>query len=216
MARSKQPQAVKLNVLPKLAKRYDTLKSNSDDARSDMGNFFQEAENDHQINRAAFKHALKIRGMEAEKRTVYLADLNAYCDVLGVFSSPGLFEDPQRIGAAGPDTPSGEPGEGTDGGEDTDDETGDDAGKGDPVSTEEQQVAQTPQEIEAYNLGESEGRAGNRIDANPYTDENLRKFYVYGWGNGQADKVQGQMGNGTRSRRRSTAALETAEPAGVA
>lgn len=92
------PAGVNLDRLPKLAERWDARKSKADDARSDLGTLAKEVE-DLGFNRAAFKLTMKLRNMEAAKRSDFLASLNAYCDKLGVFAQADIFNDvPTGVG----------------------------------------------------------------------------------------------------------------------
>lgn len=89
------PGAVKLDRLTGLVGRIEAAKSVNDDARSDLGNIYKEAD-DMGFNRQALKMAVKLRNMEPEKRNDYLSSLQAYCDFLGVWTQGSLFgEDPQ-------------------------------------------------------------------------------------------------------------------------
>jgi uncharacterized protein (UPF0335 family) len=108
----KQPQAVpperieefqggsrnaeRLDKLPFLAARIDTAKSRSDDARSDLGNIYHQAETDG-FNRRALKDAVRLREMEPAKRNDYLSSLAAYCDKLGIWAQGDLLGDEPRI-----------------------------------------------------------------------------------------------------------------------
>src|SRR5690242_3765997 len=83
-----------------IIRRIDTAKSEADDARSDLGNLYKEAEESLGLNRPALKQALKIRGMEAVKREAFLRDLDQYLHVLGVGRQDDLFEGPAKPVAA--------------------------------------------------------------------------------------------------------------------
>ncbi len=88
----------RLDKLPGIAARIDSAKAVSDDARSDMGNIYKEAE-DQGFNRRALKEACRLRNMEPEKRRDYLSSLNAYCDKLGIWNQGDLFEEQPKTPA---------------------------------------------------------------------------------------------------------------------
>ncbi|HEV2303820.1 MAG TPA: GapR family DNA-binding domain-containing protein [Stellaceae bacterium] len=83
---------MELGKLKGLVSRIEAKKSELDDARSDLGNVYQEAE-DLGFNRRALREAVRLKGMEREKRNDYLASLAAYCDALGVFAQKDLLGD---------------------------------------------------------------------------------------------------------------------------
>lgn len=89
----------------KLIARIDSKKQISDDARSDLGSIFKEAE-DHGFDRGAMKLAIKVRNMEVGKRNDFLANLNTYCEWLGVFAQADLFTEQEQ--GIGPKTEGGE------------------------------------------------------------------------------------------------------------
>lgn len=92
------PKGVNLDRLTKLVERIEAKKQVSDDARSDLGTIYKEAE-DLGFNRPALKLAVKLRNMEVDKRADFLSSLNAYCDKLGVFAQQDLFnEAPTGVG----------------------------------------------------------------------------------------------------------------------
>jgi len=82
--------AVNIGKLSGLVQRIEAKKQAADDVRSDLGNLYQEAE-DYGFNRAALKMALKLKHMEDDKRSDFLASLATYCDVLGVWAQGDLF-----------------------------------------------------------------------------------------------------------------------------
>lgn len=92
------PQGVNLDKLTKLAERWESKKSQADDARSDLGTIAKEVE-DLGFNRAAFKLTMKLRNMEPDKRNDFLSSLNAYCDFFKIFGQADLWGDaPTGVG----------------------------------------------------------------------------------------------------------------------
>ncbi|MGD9613773.1 MAG: hypothetical protein AB7H90_01100 [Alphaproteobacteria bacterium] len=84
-----------LDRIPQLVERIDAKKQVADDARSDLGTIFKEVE-DLGHDRGALKLAIKLRNMEAGKRTTFMTRLNEYLDVLGVFAQGDLFSDEEQ------------------------------------------------------------------------------------------------------------------------
>lgn len=72
------------DVLKKLVADIDSARSDMDDARSEMGTLFKNAENDHGINRMALKQAIKLKNMELLKRAEWIRCFETYCHILGV------------------------------------------------------------------------------------------------------------------------------------
>lgn len=72
------------DALKSLVSQIETMKSDMDDARSEMGTLYKNAENDLGINRMALKQAIKLKNMESLKRSEWLRSFNAYCEILGV------------------------------------------------------------------------------------------------------------------------------------
>lgn len=94
------PTSSNIDLLDGLVKRIEAKKSVADDARSDLGTIYKEAE-DFGFNRGALKLAIKLRNMEADKRSDFLASLNAYCDRLGIFAQRDLWGNaPAGVGPA--------------------------------------------------------------------------------------------------------------------
>jgi uncharacterized protein (UPF0335 family) len=83
-----------LDRLPDIAARIDSAKAKSDDARSDLGHIYHQAEEDG-FNRRAIKEAVRLRNMEPDKRNDYLASLNAYCAKLCIWGQGAIFEEPR-------------------------------------------------------------------------------------------------------------------------
>ena len=74
--------------LCELVARIDTMKADMDDARSEMGSLYKHAEDDLGINRMALKQAIKLKNMEALKRSDWLRSFQSYCHILGVDARP--------------------------------------------------------------------------------------------------------------------------------
>lgn len=72
------------DALKRLVSQIKSMKSDMDDARSEMGTLYKNAENDHGINRMALKQAIKLEGMEPLKRAEWLRSFESYCHILGV------------------------------------------------------------------------------------------------------------------------------------
>ncbi len=85
----------RLDDLPNIAARIDSAKAQSDEARSDLGHIYHQAEEDG-FHRRALKEAVRLRNMEPDKRRDYLASLNAYCDKLGIWNQGELLEEQPR------------------------------------------------------------------------------------------------------------------------
>src|SRR6185295_3278014 len=81
--------------LVKASKEYARLKSKMDDARSPMGQFFKDFEEDGG-HKAALKLAMKIADMESIKAQDFWRSLERYCDELGVFAQHDLLDDLAR------------------------------------------------------------------------------------------------------------------------
>lgn len=102
MARGRKPKetppigAPQLNRLDSLLPRIESAKATSDDARSDIGNVYKEAE-DFGFHRKALKEAVRLRNMEPQKRNDYLSSLQAYCDYLKVWSQGNLFGEEPKV-----------------------------------------------------------------------------------------------------------------------
>ena len=71
-------------IVKQLARDVDSAKAVLDDGRSEMGNLYKNAENDHGIHRQAFKWANKLATMEPLKRANWLRSFQSYCHILGV------------------------------------------------------------------------------------------------------------------------------------
>ena len=76
--------SVDADYLRSLVAQIKSAKADSDEARSEMGNLYKNAENDHGINRMALKAAIKLEGMEALKRAGWMRAFESYCHILGV------------------------------------------------------------------------------------------------------------------------------------
>jgi uncharacterized protein (UPF0335 family) len=102
MARGRQPAEVapigapQLNRLDSLVPRIESAKAVSDDARSDIGNVYREAE-EFGFHRKALKEAIRLRNMEPDKRNDYLSSLQAYCDYLKVWAQADLLNPSPEI-----------------------------------------------------------------------------------------------------------------------
>src|SRR5437764_5629593 len=94
--------AERLDELPAIAARIDSAKARSDEARSDLGHIYHQAEEDG-FHRRALKEAVRLRDMEPGKRRDYLTSLNAYCDKLGVWDQGELLDEQPRPPQPHPD-----------------------------------------------------------------------------------------------------------------
>ena len=72
------------DALKSLVSQIKSMKSDMDDARSEMGTLYKNAENDLGINRMALKQAIKLESMKPLKRAEWLRSFESYCHVLGV------------------------------------------------------------------------------------------------------------------------------------
>jgi uncharacterized protein (UPF0335 family) len=78
-----------------LVRRIEAKKAVLDNGRSDLGNIYQEAE-EQGFNGRALKEAIRLKNMEPAKRHDYLTSLNAYCDELGMFAQGDLLNEEPR------------------------------------------------------------------------------------------------------------------------
>ncbi len=72
---------------------YNTMKSDMDSARGEMGSLLKNAEDQHQLHRKAFKDVQKLEKMDAAKRADYLRAFNAYLKYLGLDAQPDMFDE---------------------------------------------------------------------------------------------------------------------------
>lgn len=88
--------------LHKLAREYGGMKGKMDETRGEMGSWFKNAENDHGLNRAAFKLAMKLRDMDDLKREAFLIDLDHYLDAFNLRAQTSLIQSPPaKLAAVG-------------------------------------------------------------------------------------------------------------------
>lgn len=71
-------------TLRQIVRNIEAAKADADEARSEMGNLFKNAENDHGVNRMALKQAIKLKNMEPLRRADWLRRVESYCHILGV------------------------------------------------------------------------------------------------------------------------------------
>ena len=69
--------------LKALVAEIEAMKSDMDDARSEMGTLYKNAENDLGINRMALKQAIKLKNMESVKRAEWRRSFENYNEILG-------------------------------------------------------------------------------------------------------------------------------------
>ena len=112
MTRNMGDGSIDPDKLRELVARIDTMKADMDDARSEMGSLYKHAEDDLGINRMALKQAIKLKNMEALKRSDWLRSFQSYCHILGVDAQAELD---LVQGGAGEDNAGGEDSGGEDG-----------------------------------------------------------------------------------------------------
>ncbi len=78
----------------KLAADFKRLKGTMDVARGELGAKMQDAEKSWNCNRAMFKMAAKLQGMDPDTAQANLRVLLRYCEALGVVDQGELFESP--------------------------------------------------------------------------------------------------------------------------
>jgi hypothetical protein len=88
----KQNDGIHPEVLKSLVAKCKGIKSDMDDARGDYGQAIKDAEDTHNINRPAFKLAMKLSDMEINKRRDFMRSLGDYCDKLGLNDQTDMFE----------------------------------------------------------------------------------------------------------------------------
>ena len=79
--------------LVKLAKRHDSLKSDMDQARGELGAVMKDAEETSNIHRAVFKLCRKLDNMDPDRRFSFLAHFDHYRETLELDRDGSLFED---------------------------------------------------------------------------------------------------------------------------
>lgn len=70
--------------LKRLVGQIESLNADMVEQRGELGNLYKNAENDHGVNRMALKQAIKLKNMEALKRSAWLRAFESYCHILGV------------------------------------------------------------------------------------------------------------------------------------
>jgi uncharacterized protein (UPF0335 family) len=172
-----------LDRLPNVAARIDSAKAKSDDARSDLGHIYHQAEEDG-FHRRALKEAVRLRNMEPDKRNDYLASLNAYCDKLGVWDQGAMYEEPRP-----PRPPDGMPVELSDG----------------DKERLAKRTAEGNQDAAGYTheVGRQAGLEGKNSTDNPWPEGvKAHDTWHKGWLAGQEELVNGTVGKAPRKRRR--------------
>lgn len=81
-------------TLHKMAREYGGMKGKMDETRGEMGAWFKNAENDHGLNKAAFKLAIKLKDTDDLKREAFLIDLDHYLDAFGLRNQTSLIQNP--------------------------------------------------------------------------------------------------------------------------
>ena len=84
-------------TITKLASDWKVLKADMDAARGEMGNMVQTAEENHGINRKAFKQACKLANMETIEAQADIRAMLYYCECLGVFDQADFFADLPKV-----------------------------------------------------------------------------------------------------------------------
>lgn len=146
-----------------------------------------------QLDKQAFKLALKLRGMEPTKRDAYLGDLEFLIDVFGLKAQGNLFdgldEKPEAEGAGQGAAPTGDR-------------------KLDDRAT-----------ASAYNDGLKAGKAGKKAAENPHDGKpnakDLADAWADGWTDGQTELVGSGLGKAA-GRGKAAAVGADAAPAGTA
>lgn len=88
-----------------LAKGYDQLKADMDDARGELGALLKNAEDGQNIHRKAFKLANQLRNMPDDRCSAFLAHFDHYRQALKV-DRAGLFDDESEDEAAPESAPA--------------------------------------------------------------------------------------------------------------
>ncbi|MFE1598211.1 hypothetical protein [Methylobacterium sp. ID0610] len=95
--KSTKPKGIHPEVLKSLVGKCQGIKADLDEARGELGSAIKDAEETHGINRPAFKLAMKLQGMETDKRRDFMRSLADYCDKLGLNDQADMFEDPPKV-----------------------------------------------------------------------------------------------------------------------
>ena len=79
--------------LNKIVEAVKSAKGDMDEARSELGNLFKNAENDNGVHRAALKLAIKLQGQATEKRADFLRAFDSYRHIMRLDDQPDLLDD---------------------------------------------------------------------------------------------------------------------------
>lgn len=96
-------------VLKSVISRMNGAKAKMDEARGDLGSIIKNAEDSHNIHRAALKLVAKLEKMDSAKLSDWLAHFDHYRQVRGLdqMAGPSMFDDPDAdeydFDAAAPD-----------------------------------------------------------------------------------------------------------------
>lgn len=171
-----------------IASSLDRYRQSLDDANTAHATEWKRVEA-LQLDKQAFKLALKLRSMEATKRDAYLGDLEFLIDVFGLKAQGNLFDalDEQPAAGEGAVPPAGR--------------------KLDDRAT-----------ASAYNDGLKAGKAGKKATDNPFdgkpNGKDLAEAWADGWTDGQEELITG--GEVKSRRRKPDASGADAAPAGTA
>jgi hypothetical protein len=158
-------------------------------------------------HKRAMRDALRLAGMEVAKRNDYLANLQTYCDWLGVWSQQAIWQEPrlagQRLAAAPVSDASPVPDAWQD---DREDER--------PLPFADENAEQRA--ARAEQMGRADGRAGLSPDGSGFAPgTELRDIYDRGWLAGQREVIEEsetatppQQARGRRRARRRTVSVE--------
>ena len=79
--------------LNKIVEAVKSAKGDMDEARSELGNLFKNAENDYGVHRAALKLAIKLQGQAVEKRADFLRAFDSYRHIMQLDEQADLLDD---------------------------------------------------------------------------------------------------------------------------
>ena len=79
--------------LNKIVEAVKSAKGDMDEARSELGDLFKNAENDNGVHRAALKLAIKLQGQATEKRADFLRAFDSYRHIMRLDDQPDLLDD---------------------------------------------------------------------------------------------------------------------------
>jgi uncharacterized protein (UPF0335 family) len=164
-----------LERLPQLAARIASAKAKVDEARGEVGGLYAGAGEDG-YHRRALREAIRLKGMEPDKRRDYLTQLSAYCTTLGVFAQGELLDPMPRPPAPPPSAAAA---------------NGNDLVDDDPLSDDH------------HAQGRTDALHGFTQTRNPWPEGSpAHASYRAGWVEGEAELLQAQLAKPNRRRRR--------------